>query len=121
MKFDIYICMTIKIYHKIFCKDQCTHTRTRDVNVRARVSSRQNACARVYASCARLGARIFTKIHMINLNCLMNISIKFHKDRSFRCGDICKMILTFKNHRFSMYFAYFHSFSPSKSSKIDNY
>ena len=26
---------------------------------------------------------------------LMNISLKFHKDLSFRCGDICKTILAF--------------------------
>ena len=51
----------------------------------------------------------------------MNKSIKFHKDRSFRSGDICKTILTFKNHQFSMYFAYIDSFAPPKSSKMDNY
>ena len=51
----------------------------------------------------------------------MNISIRFHKDRSFCWGDICKTILTFRNYQFSMYFAYFHSFAPPKSSKMFNY
>ena len=51
----------------------------------------------------------------------MNISLKFHKDPSFRCGDICKTVLTFKSHQFSMYFPYFHSYTPQKSSKMDNY
>ena len=50
---------------------------------------------------------------------LMNISLKFHKDLSFRCGDICKTILTVKNHQFSMYFAYFHIFAPPKSSQME--
>ena len=61
-------------------------------------------------------AHVFTDLYeffLIILYYLMNIS--------FRCGDICKSILTFKNHQFSMYFAYFHSFAPSKSSKMDNY
>ena len=40
---------------------------------------------------------------MIILYYLLNISLKFHKDPSFRCGDICKTILSFKNHQFSMY------------------
>ena len=35
--------------------------------------------------------------------------------------DPCKTILTFKNDQFSMYFAYFHSFAPLKSSKTGNY
>ena len=79
----------------IFIKDPCTHARTQSVNVRTLVSSRQNARAHVYTSCARLRARIFTKNHLIILNYLMNISLKFHKDRSFRCRDICKTILTY--------------------------
>ena len=61
-------------------------------------------------------------------NCLVEILnfqtaliLKFHKDLSFCCGDICKTILTSKNHQFSMYFAYFHSFTPQKSSKMDNF
>ena len=58
---------------------------------RIKQTSQQNASAHIYASCARLCARIFTKTFYY----LMNLSFKFHKDRSFRCRDICKTILTF--------------------------
>ena len=121
MKFDTYIHKTVKIYHMNFCKDPCTQARTRGVNACARVLSRRNARAHVYVSCARVCAQIFTKNLVMNLYCLTNISFKFHKDRSFRWGDICKTIVTFKNDQFSMYFVYFHSFTPPKSSKMDNY
>ena len=79
----------------IFRKDPSTHARTRGVNVRTLDSSRQNARAHVYASCGRAYARIFMKNHLIILYYLMNKSLKFHKDRSFRSGNICKTILTF--------------------------
>ena len=95
MKFETKVYQIVKNYHKNFRKDPCTHTRTRGVNVRARVSSRQNARGHVYASCACVCARIFTKIFVVVLYYLMNLSFKFHKDRSFRCRDICKTILTF--------------------------
>ena len=114
MKFETYIHKIVKNYQQIFHKDPCTHACTGVVNVRARVSSRQNVRTHVYASCAHVCARIITKNLLIILYYLMNISLKFHKDRSFRCRDICKTILTFKNHQFSKYFAYFHSFAPPK-------
>ena len=95
MKLQTHIHKIVKNDHKIFRKDPCTNARTRGLNVRARVSSRQNVRAHVYASCARVCARILTKNLVIILYYLMNISLKFHKDRSFRCGDICKTILTF--------------------------
>ena len=104
----------VKNHQNIFLKDVCKHARTRWVNVRARVLPRRNARAHVDTSCARVCAQIFTKIFLIILYYLMNVSLKFHKDRSFRCGDICKTILTFKNHQFSMYFAYFAHFCTSK-------
>ena len=121
MKFETYIHKILKNYLLIFRKDPCTHARTRDKNMRARVSYRQNASAHIYASCVCVCARIFTKNLLIILYCLMNISLKFHKDRSFCCRDICKTVLTFKSHDFSMYFPYFHSYSPQKSSKMNNY
>ena len=111
----------VKTHHTIFCKDLCTNARTRGINVRALVSSRQNGRAHVYSSCSRVCARIFTKNLVIIHYYLMNISLKFHKDRGFRCGDTCKTILSFKNNKFSMYFAYFHSFALPKSSKMDNF
>ena len=99
--------MIVKKYHKIFRKDPCTNARTRGKNVRAHVSSRQNARAHVYASCARVCARILTKNVVVFFYYLMNVSVKFQKDPSFCCGDICKTIMTFKNHQFSIYFAFF--------------
>ena len=121
MKFETQIHKIVKKYHKIFRKDPCTNARTRGKNVRAPVLSRQNARAHIYASCARLFARIFKKYVVVFCYYLMNVSVKFQKDPSFRCGDICKTIMTFKNNQFSINFAYFHSFAPPKSSKVDNY
>ena len=95
MKFEAFIHEIVKNYQIIFCKDPCIHTRTRGVNVCARDLSRRNACAHVFASCVLMYARIFTKIHMITRYYLMNKSLKFHKDRSFRCGDIRKTRLMF--------------------------
>ena len=121
MKFETSIHKIVKNYQKIFHNDPYTYLRTGGVNVRARVSSRQNVRAHVYTSRVLVCARIFTKLFLIILHYLIIISLKFHKDRSFRCGDICTTILTYKNHQFSMYFAYFHSFAPPKSSKMENY
>ena len=95
MKFETFIHEIVKIYQMIFRKDPCTHAHTRGVNVRARILSRQNVRAHVYASCAHVYAWIFTKNQVIILYYLMNNNLKFHKDRTFRCWDICKTILTF--------------------------
>ena len=95
MKFETFIHEIVKNYQMIFRKDPCIHKPSRGVNVRARVLSRQNARAHVYASCARICAQICTKNLLMILYYLMNKSLKFHKDRSFRCWDICKTILTF--------------------------
>ena len=112
MKFETHIHKVVKNHQIIFHKDPCTHACTRDVKVRARVLPRRNARAHNCASCARICARIFTKNYMMIPYYLMNISLKFHKDLSFRCGDICKTILTFKNHQFLMYFPFFHCYAP---------
>ena len=120
-KFETCIYKIVSNDHMIFHKDPCTDARTRGVSVCMRVSSRQNARSYVYVSCSRISARIFTKNNLMILYYLMNISLKFHKDLSIRCGDICKTILTVKNHQFSMYFAYFHIFAPPMSSQMDNY
>ena len=95
MKFETYIHKIVKNYLMIFLLDLCTDACTRCVNVRARVLPRRNARAHFYTSCARVCAWIFTKNHLVILYYLMNISLKFHKDRSFCCGDICKTILMF--------------------------
>ena len=121
IKFQTYIHKIVKNDQKIFRKDPCTHAHTRGVNVCARVLSRRNVRAHIFASCAPVCARIFTKNQQTILYYLMNITLKFHKDPSFRYGDICKTVLTFKSHQFSMYFPYFHSYTTQKSSKMDNY
>ena len=121
MKFETYNYEIVKNYQKKFRKDSCTHQHARSVNVRAHILSLRNARAYVYAWCARVCARIFTKNLLIILYYPMNISFKFHKDRSFCCRDICKTVLTFKSHHFSMYFPYLHTYTHQKSSKMENY
>ena len=114
MKFDTEVHQMIKNYHKNFRKDPYTHARTRGVNVRARVSSRQTARAHVYASCARVWARIFTKFFFVVHYYLMNLSFKFHRDRSFCCRDICKTILTFVSSLIFNVFCIISQFCPLK-------
>ena len=121
MKFETFFHKIVKNYLLIFRKDPCTHKCTRGENMCACVSSRQNVPTHIYASCVCMCARIFMKNLLIILYYLMNISLKFHKDPSFRCGDICKTVLTFKGHQFSMHFLYFHSYTPQMSSNMDNY
>ena len=80
------------------------HTRVHTRRKRAAsISSQQNSRVHVYASCARVCAWIFTKKNFVVLYYLINISFKFHKDWSFRCRDICKIVPTFKNHQFSIF------------------
>ena len=95
MKFDTFINKIVKNYQKIFRKDPCTHACTRGKNVRARVLSRRNVRTHVFPSCAGVCARIFMKNLLMIFYHLIAINLKFHKDRSFRCWDICKTILTF--------------------------
>ena len=121
MKFETYIHKILKNYLLIFHKDPCTYARTRGKNMRTRVWSRQNTRVHIYASWVCVCAQIFTKNLLIILYYLMNVSLKFHKVQSFRCRDICKTILTFKNHQFAMYFTHFNIFAPRKSSKWENY
>ena len=78
-------------------------------------------CAHVYASCVRVYARIFTKNHLIILYYLMNKSLKFHKEWSFRCGDICKTILTFVLFLIFYVFSAFSKFEHQNSKNIENY
>ena len=118
MKLETYFHKVVKNHQIIFRKVPCTHARTRDVNVCAPVLSRQNARAYTYTSCARIFARIFTKNYLMFLYYLMKISIEFHKDLSFRCEDICKTILTFKNHQCSMFKIPLIFFNPSLSGTL---
>ena len=93
MKFDTYLHKVVKKHQIIFRKDPCKDARTRGVSVCTRVLSRQNGRAHVYVSCPRMCARNFTKNYLMILYHLMKISLKFHINLSFRCGDIGKTIL----------------------------
>ena len=52
-----------------------------------------NAC--VYNSCARIYRLIFKKFEILAHKIDFDHHKNFHKDPSFRCGDICKTISTF--------------------------
>ena len=121
MKFKTSIHKIVKNHQQIFHKDLCTHVRTRGVNMCTRVLSRKNARAHVYASWGLVYARIFTKNHLIILYYLMNKSLKFHKDWSFRCWDICKTILTFVLFLIFYVFSIFSKFEHQNSINIENY
>ena len=60
-----------------------------------RANARFIASVRVYDSCARICAKISMKFETKAHKIVFEYHIKFHKDLSFRCGDICKTILTF--------------------------
>ena len=111
MKFEINSNKMVKNHHQIFRKDPCTHACTRGKNARAHV----------YASCECVYARIFTKNDLIILYYLINKSLKFHKDRSFRCGDICKTILTFVSFLIFYVFSIFSKYEHKSSINIENY
>ena len=104
-------------FHINFGEDPCTRTGAIGVNANfiscACYYANFISCARVYASCACVRTRILTKIFVGVHYKHKNLILKFHKDPSFRCGDICKTVLTFKSHQFSMYFPCFHR-HPSK-------
>ena len=102
MKFETYIHKILKNYQMIFCKDPCSNEPTRGVNV-------------------RMCARIFIKNYLIIFYYLMNKSLKFHKDRSFRCWDICKTILTFVLFLIFYVFSAFSKFEHQNSKNIENY
>ena len=57
MKFKTYLYIIVKNYQLIFRKDPCTHGRIRGNSMRARYSSRQNACVRL------LCVRVCTDLH----------------------------------------------------------
>ena len=57
-------------------------------------------CARMFLLCAR-GYEIFTKKHLVVKYFVISLSLKFHKDPSFSCGDICKIIIIVWVHSFT--------------------
>ena len=69
---------------------KCAHTSCK------RARARSIASARVDDSCACICARIFMKFETYTHKIVVDNHIKFHEDLSFRCGDICKTMLTFR-------------------------
>ena len=80
--------LKFKISWRSICK--CARTSWNSAHLR------YNVRARVYNSCARICARIFVKFKTLAHKIVIDHHIKFHGDPSFRCGDICKTILTFR-------------------------
>ena len=54
----------------------------------------------VFALCAHICAQIFTKFFLLVHYSVMSLSLKFHKDMNFCCGDIFKIIRLLKNINF---------------------
>ena len=121
MKLDTFIHEIVKNCQMIFRQDPCIHTPTRCIDVRARILSRWNARAHVYSSCRHMCVRIFMKNLLLILYYLVNKSLEFHKDRSFRCWDICKTILTFVLFLIFYVFSIFSKFEHQNSINIENY
>ena len=82
--------------------------------------SRQNVRAQVYALCACVCARLFTKLFFLGLYYLVNLSFKFYKDPSFGYGDICKTMLTFV-WSLIFYVLFFFNLSIKVPPKCENY
>ena len=62
IKFETYIYKIVKIYQKIFCKDSCTYTNTRGLNVRARFFAMKRACAYFCLMCGHMHTDLFEKL-----------------------------------------------------------
>ena len=72
--------------HKV---KKCTHRHWSE-NMCARI---KNMLRQIYASCAHVFAQNFKKIVLIVHYFVLTLSLKFHKDSSFFCGDICQITL----------------------------
>ena len=100
-----------------FHQDLCINARTRILNARAR----DKPYTRVFITRARVFMHKSSWNFKYKSKIVIDHRIKFHQDPSFRCRDICKTILVFFNHWFSMYFWYFCNYAPPKPSKMDNF
>ena len=71
------------------------HIRARTKQKRARARKRPCLTVRthIYALCAHVFTRNFTKTVLIVHYYVMTLSLKFHKDLSFFCGDMRKIVL----------------------------
>ena len=82
--------ISLRSMHKCACTS-CKRVRARYI-ANARIYS---SCERIYSSCARIYRAIFMKFEIKAHKIDIAHHIKYHKDLSFRCGDICKTISTF--------------------------
>ena len=74
-------------------------------------------CVCVFALRVSVCVEIFTKKCCGSLLLSHELKLQFHKEPTFRCGDICKTMLTIINHQFSMYFCIYPQFFTSKHHK----
>ena len=69
----------VSLYLK-FQDNPCINARAQGVNARVHVLSRVRSCVHIYA-------RMSMKFEILAHKIINDHHIKFHEDRSFRCGD----------------------------------
>ena len=67
--------------------------RTKQKRAHACQCAYQNVRKHIYASCAHVITWNFTKLVLVVHYYAMTLSLKFHKDLSFCCGDMRKIVL----------------------------
>ena len=67
--------------------------RTKQKRAGARQHASQNVCTHIYASCAYVFTWNFTKLVLVVHYYVMTLSLRFHKDLGFCCGDMRKITL----------------------------
>ena len=72
--------------------------------------AQQNVPARIYSSCACVHAQIFSGQKLVITTYLMSLSFKFHKDLSFRWGDISLFVTVY-----DLELKYYHFQTPQKT------
>ena len=70
----------------------CSHSRTHEAKINAR--KKIHMCTDLRQLCANIFMIFVFSFDFI----VISLICKFHKDPIYRCGDICKMILTLKNY-----------------------
>ena len=67
--------------------------RTKQKRAHTRKRANQNVHTKIYASCTHVFTWNFTKLVLVVHCYVMTLSLKFHKDLSFCCGDMRKITL----------------------------
>ena len=68
--------------------------RTKQKRAHACQCAYQNVCKHIYASCAHVITWNFTKLVLVVHYYAMTLSLKFHIDLIFCCGDMRKIVLS---------------------------